>query len=95
MTSCQYLIVIKIWHDFCYKSKKNEFNKQVTMGKFAIYSYLLKETATRNYNLPISESVSHLLPEERFELLFGKERGAEVIIQRIKKILLQTNIPAK
>lgn len=65
------------------------------MGKFAIYSYLLKETATRNYNLPISESVSHLLPEERFELLFGKERGAEVIIQRIKKNLVADKYPCQ
>ena len=57
------------------------------MEKYSIYSYQLKERPFRNGTLPMpdSQDVSHLSIEQRFELLFGMNRGANVPVKKFKK----------
>lgn len=56
------------------------------MEKYAIYSYKLTERPFRNFDFPTQESsrINQLSLEKRFELLFGKERGAEVEGQSLR-----------
>ena len=57
------------------------------MEKYAIYSYKLKEKPFRNFDfsMPGEPCINRLSPEKRFTLLFGKERGAEVEVKKVKK----------
>ena len=57
------------------------------MEKYAIYSYKLTEKPFRNFDfqMPGALRISQLSLEQRFELLFGKERGAVVEIKKVKK----------
>lgn len=56
------------------------------MNKYAIYTYELTEKPRRNEILTTEEApIEKMKPETRFELLFGKERGAELRVQKLKK----------
>ena len=57
------------------------------MEKYAIYSYKLKEKTFRNFNFPTPgvPRIDQFSLEHRFGLLFGKERGAEVEVKKVKK----------
>lgn len=56
------------------------------MDKYAIYTYKLKEVPKRNEILPMEETtVDKMTPETKFELLFGKEPGAELRVQKMKR----------
>lgn len=65
------------------------------MHKFAIYSYKLVEKPIRNFDLSLSEPVENLSLDKRFELLFGKDKGAEVIIQKVNKNLNAEKFPCQ
>lgn len=57
------------------------------MNKYAIYTYKLTERPRRNEIVSTEEEavIENMEPEKRFELLFGKERGAELSIQKLRK----------
>ena len=59
------------------------------MNKYAIYTYKLTERPRRNEIVSTEEEavIEKMEPEKRFELLFGKERGAELSIQKLRKNL--------